>query len=408
MASLLPNSKKSLAEKKSLLDKISAKINKKYDKAIMGRIGATPEIAERLAVKWIPTACPDLNVAVGGGFPRRRCTLIPGLSDSGKTSLVLESIGKQMAKDPDFIACWVESENSLDKSYICDTFNVDSERFVFIPVDSGISAEEILDILYETMKTGTIDLCCINSLKSLVPTQEMDASLAQAVVGTQARMNSRITRKFNAVVAEFDTAFILITHLTTDIGSRSMDPLVTAGGKAIQHWSSLTLDMRKKGIGPGEPITKEEGVKIGVTVRKNHVMPDKFPYVKVEYYALFGEGIETILTALNAAIEKGICEARGAWVRQFSADGEEVMKWNGKTAFRNYMVENPEEFEKFEALVYGGTKLSEEEIEEIKAEDAEIAKAVAKDKPKKVTKAKTVKNTDPTDELMSAIDGEVG
>lgn len=83
MASLLPNSKKSLAEKKSLLDKISAKINKKYDKAIMGRIGATPEIAERLAVKWIPTACPDLNVAVGGGFPRRRCTLIPGLPDSG-------------------------------------------------------------------------------------------------------------------------------------------------------------------------------------------------------------------------------------------------------------------------------------------------------------------------------------
>lgn len=128
-----------------------------------------------------------------------------------------------MNRDPDFIACWVESENSLDKDYICETFHIDPERFVFIPVDSGISAEEILDILYETMKTGTIDLCCINSLKALVPTQEMDASLGQAVVGTQARMNSRLTKKFNAVVAEFDTAFIMICHLTTQIGSMSRD-----------------------------------------------------------------------------------------------------------------------------------------------------------------------------------------
>ena len=388
MASLMPVKKKTLAEKKMLLDKIAAKINKKFEKPVLGRIGATPEISERLAVKFIPTACPDLNVAVGGGFARRRCTLIAGSPDSGKTSLVLESIGKAMAMDEDFIACWIESENSLDKDYMCETFHIDPERLVFIPVDSGISAEEILDILYETMKTGTIDLCCINSLKSLVPTQEMEASLSNAVVGTQARMNSRITRKFNAVVAEFDTAFILITHLTTEIGSMSRDPLVVAGGRAIQHWSSLTLDMRKKSIGPGEPITKEEGVKIGVTVRKNHVMPDRFPYVKLEYYAVFGEGIETIFSALNSAIEKGICSARGAWIYQYDKDGNEVNKWNGKAGFRTYMIEHPDEFQQLSDQIYGGTKLSDEEIEEIKEDEKAIAKAVGKTGGKKSSSKK--------------------
>lgn len=380
MASLLPVKQKTLAEKIKLIDKVADKVNKKYGKAIMGRIGANPEIEGRLKVEFIPTACPDVNLAVGGGFPRRRCTIIAGLEDSGKTSFVLETIGKVMHENAEFTAMWVESENSLDKEYICETFHIDPERFAFMPVDSGIQAEQILDILYEALKTGSIDLCCINSLKALVPTQEMDASMENAVVGTQARMNSRLSRKFNAVVAECNTAFIIITHLTTEIGSAKRDPLVVAGGHAIQYWSSLTMDFRKRSIGPGEPITKEEGVKIGVTVRKNHVMPDKFPYVKVEYYAIFGQGIETVLPLLNAACEKGICEARGAWIRWYNADGTEREKWNGKLAFRNYMLDHPEVFKELSNLVYeGGTNiecLSEEEVAQLKAEDAEMAEII--------------------------------
>jgi recombination protein RecA len=410
MADLMPMKKKTLAEKKNLLDKIAAKVNKKYGKAILGRIGANPEIADRLSVKWIPFACPDLNVAVGGGIPRRRCTLIAGLPDSGKTSLILETIGKEMQRNEDFVACWVESENSLDQEYICKTHNIDPERLVYIPVDSGTSAEEILDILYETMKTGSIDICCINSLKSLVPTQEMEASLSNAVVGTQARMNARITRKFNAVVAEFETAFVLITHLTTQIGTMSRDPLIVAGGHAIQYWSSLTLDMRKKSISDGDPISKEEGVKIGVTVRKNHVMPDKYPYVKLDYYAVFGKGIETVFSALAAAVNKGICRVTGAWIRQYNPEtGEEVNAWNGKKAFRAYMLDNPDEFEEFSAQVYGGVQLSEEEVEKIQAEDAAIAKVAEKNvgknkKAKKISKAEKVE--DPTDAIVEAIEQE--
>lgn len=87
MADLMPQKKKTLAEKKALLDKVAEKMNKKFGKTVIGRIGATPEIAERLKVKYIPTACPDLNKAISGstngGFPRRRCTIVAGMPDSG-------------------------------------------------------------------------------------------------------------------------------------------------------------------------------------------------------------------------------------------------------------------------------------------------------------------------------------
>ena len=381
MADLMPQKKKTLAEKKALLDKVAEKMNKKFGKTVIGRIGATPEIAERLKVKYIPTACPDLNKAISGstdgGFPRRRCTIVAGMPDSGKTSLVLESAGKMMAEDPDSVLLWMESENSLDQDYMCNTFGIDPERLVFIPVDSSITAEDALDMLHATLGTGSVDMCCINSLKALVPTQEMEADLSNQVVAVQARMNARITKKFNAIVAEHETAFIIITHLTTAIGGMLMkDPMIIAGGHSIQYWSSLTLDMRKRSIGPNDPISKEDGVKIGVTIKKNHVCPTKFPYCKLDYYAIFGQGIELILTALNQAIEKGICQIKGAWIKQYDSEGNEVNKWNGQQKFREYMIANPEEFKKLSEEVYGGIRLNDEEIEDIKDEENAIAATI--------------------------------
>jgi recombination protein RecA len=329
-----------------------------------------------------------------------------------KTSLVLESIGKAMNAPggESFIATWVEAENSLTKEYVCDTFHIDPDRFYYIPIDSSMPAEKILDTLYEVMKgsEGAIDLVCINSLSAILPSQEAEASFEGATVAVQARLNSRIYRKFNALIAEFETAFILIGHLSTNIGTMSKDPLVLKGGQAIKHWSHLTLDLRKKSIGPGEPITKEEGVKIGVTIKKNHVRPEKFAYTKLEYYALFGEGVETIFSALNSGIEKGILEMKGAWIRQYNSDGEEVDKWNGKVAFREDMRNNPDKFEALTNLVYGGSELSSEEIEEIKAEEEALDELIeqAEKKTKRSSKKShsSIREVTPVEEVSEAED----
>lgn len=379
MASIVPVKKQTFADKLSTLDKVADKINKKYGKKVMGRIGADEDILERLTIKYIPTPCRDLNIAIGGGIPRRRCTLVAGLPDSGKTSLFLETIALNMKNDPNFFAGWLESENSLEKGYLCDTFGIDPARFFYIPLDPEIGAEETLDIVQGVLGTGSLDMFVINSLKCLVPDKEMEASLAQAVVGTQARFNARMTRKFTSLVAQYETAFVLITHLSVDIGSMSRDPLVISGGHAIAFWSSVTLDMRRRSIAPtGELIGREEGVKVGVTVKKNHCVPDRYPYVKLDYYAVFGEGIEQILTSIDLAIQQGILEQHGNWL-WWMQDGECVEKWSGKPGFRKYMRENPEAWERFSALLdptsdeaANVTQLTAAEVEAIKAEESEI------------------------------------
>jgi recombination protein RecA len=397
MATITNVPKKNLAEKLATLDKIAKKMNEKIGKKIMGRIGNDAEILDRLTIKFIPTPCADLNAAVGGGFPRRRCTIIAGKPDSGKTSLVLETIAINQKKDPEFVAGWLESENSLKKEYLCDTFGIDPDRFFYIPLDKSIGAEKTLDIVQGVLEVGAIDLFCINSLKCLVPNQEMEASLGDAVVAVQARMNARMTRKFTPIVAEYDTAFILITHLSTEIGTMSRDPMIIAGGQAIAYWSQLTLDLRKHSMGPNELIGRDEGVKISVTVKKNHCVPDRNPYLKLEYYAVFGEGIEQILTSLDGAIEQGVVEMHGNWIWWMEPGSTEpLQKWSGKQTFRTYMKTHPEDWEKFQAMLEGEyttvEDLTEEEVQAIKMEEAEICKiandaADIKKKSKKKEKA---------------------
>lgn len=74
---------KTLADKLATIDAITAKINKKYNKTVVGRMGVSEDIVNQITIGRIPTPSIALNNAIGGGFPRKRCTLITGKSDSG-------------------------------------------------------------------------------------------------------------------------------------------------------------------------------------------------------------------------------------------------------------------------------------------------------------------------------------
>lgn len=205
-------------------------------------------------------------------------------------------------------------------------------------------------------------------------------------------MNAKMTRKFTALVSESNAAFVVITHLSTEIGSMSRDPLIISGGKAIAYASVLTLDLRKRAVLDTDPISREEGVKIGVTVKKNHVLPDKNPYVKTEYYAIFGKGIEQILSTMQLAIDEGILRKAGAWIKQEDENGE-VQKWNGeelnfqgKEKFRLFCKEHPDYLEALKDMIKGTTVKfqSEEEVEKNKKEQEEMVQ-------KKIKKGKSAK-----------------
>lgn len=364
------------AEKRKRLDLVMANLSKKNNNMVIGKL-SDPKIQEQIDIKFIPTPSVNFNAATGGGFPIGKVTTIAGIADSGKTSIVLETIGKMHRENPEgHFALWIESEASLNLDYMINQFGIDPDRFYFIQYDRDHTAEDCIDQAEALIQTGAIDLFCINTLKALVPESEANKSLKDVSVAVQARMNSRIIAKFVSLISKYKTAMILIQHLTTNIGGFSMygDNLILAGGLAIRTGSMMIVEMRKGSITDTDPIGKEDGIKVNCKITKNHCIPGEFPYRKFSYFAIFGQGIEQILSTLDELVDMGIIHKAGAWMQQIDPETGEVLdKWNGKMAFREDMLANPDKFKKLLNMVSGTFEdLSEEEVKEIRDSETKL------------------------------------
>lgn len=210
--------KKTLAERLKAIDSISNDINKNAGKTIVGRLSNTQELKEKLTSKFIPTPSINVNEAIGGGWPIGNISIVSGLEDSGKTAILLETIAKEQQNNPDFVALWLESEASLKDSML-EMFGIDKERFVVVEHDKEGAGEEAVTRLEAFLASGNFDMCVINSLKALVPSEEFKKTMGEVQVGASARLNSKLMRKLTAIVQENEIALVIVQHLTTKIGA---------------------------------------------------------------------------------------------------------------------------------------------------------------------------------------------
>lgn len=375
----------SLAEKRKKMSQMMGKINDKVGKQVIG-FASDPVMKDRLTIQWIPMPSLRVNEVTGGGIPKGKISVVAGDSDSGKTSLMLETIGLNMKNNPDFMALWLESEESLELEALEKVFGIDLDRFVVIYLDRDGAAEVALDRLEAALGMGVFDMCVINSLKCLTPSTEFEKAMGEATIGIQARMNGKLMRKMTTLIAEHGCAFVLINHLTTEIGKMHGDPLVLAGGRAIRYSSMLTLDIRKRSIQEADPVSRDEGMKIGVTINKNHCRQDRMPYLKTEYFVVYGQGTERSIEIIELAEKCGILTKKGSWYREYSgevdskgnpmerilSDGTKAA-WNGMKNTRAYILSHPEYFDYLVNKVenFGQIDvetLSEEEIKRLEEE----------------------------------------
>lgn len=354
------STKISLAERKKNLAKLIEGINQQSKEVVCGFID-DPDIQKQINLEFIRTPNDNLNEAIGGGFPKGRLSIVTGLSDSGKTSLMLETIGLAMKESDDFVALWLESEQSLNYDYMINQFHIDPSRFLFIKMtESG--GEEALDKCIAILKSKMVDMFVINSMRALVPKTEMNKSISEDTVATQARMNTKALKQIMSASYAGNIATVVIQHLSTVINSLSRDPYAMGGGLLLKYGGLLMLDMRKQTVLDTDPINKEEGMKVMISVKKNHVTPRLYPYVKVPHFVIYGEGTEQILTALDQALKQGVLRQTGAWIYWDEKD----LKWCGKQAFRQSMKENPDTLQTLKNYIHGDIEvLSEEEMKEL-------------------------------------------
>lgn len=372
----------SAAEKKKLLGKVMNDINKKAGRTVIGTV-KEPEIAELVRIDFLPTPSVEVNVMLGGGFPRGKIIELFGEHASGKTSMAIETMALDMKNDPDAYWGWYETEGSFDIEYARQFDGFDEDRLIIWHIEDE-GAEKGLDFLEAMLRTGQFKGIIVNSVAGLTPAKEMESELAKQDIALQARMMSKLMRKITGVASKNKTLMIFINQFRTNVGAMFGDPNVTTGGRALSFYATQRIGMRKVKLEKSDGITEDEGMKVSARVAKNRVANGN-PYKACKYTAIYGEGVDRIRGIALMAVENEIVQG-GSWIYYPNKDmcatlpDGEPAKWNGMGKFVDYLKNNPDFAEVLKDQVEAKAKqgkvlmetLDEEEIAAIEAMEAEL------------------------------------
>lgn len=258
-------------------------------------------------IQRISTGCYPLDKAMGGGVPVGRIIEIFGPESSGKSTLCLEIIA-QFQKQGKIVG-YIDTEFSFDPMY-AKALGVDLDSIILAQPNSG---EEAFNIALDMVENG-VELLIMDSVAAIVPLAQQEGSMEDQQMGAQARLIGKGLRKITGPVAKHNATFLLTNQLRSKIGVMFGSPDTTPGGRALPYFCSVRISLNGGSAGEknadGERITKV----VKATVVKNKTYP---PFKTAEFSIKFGTGIDKIESLVQGAIDNGIFEKAGAWIKLY-------------------------------------------------------------------------------------------
>ena len=291
--------------------------------------------AKKIDVQLIPSGSLSLDLALGGGYPKGRIIEIYGPESSGKTTLTLHASAEIQKQGG--TAAFIDAEHALDPAY-AKRIGVDTSNLLISQPDNGEQALEICETL---VRSGAVDLIVVDSVAALVPQAEIDGDMGDSQMGLQARLMSQAMRKLTGIISKSKATVIFINQIRMKIGVMFGNPETTTGGNALKFYASMRLDIRRIGqIKEGENIT---GNRTKVKVVKNKIAA---PFRTAEFDIMYNEGISKVGDVLDLAVQYGIVEKAGAFLKY---DGATLGQ--GRESVKKLFREKPELMQEIEKKV---------------------------------------------------------
>lgn len=321
-------------EKTTAVESAMEQIEKQFGKGTIMRMG---DDAHSEGIQIVPTGSIALDLALGiGGIPRGRIIEIFGPEASGKTTLALHILAE--AQKQDGIAAFIDAEHALDPVY-AGKIGVDVENLLVSQPDTG---EQALEITEKLVRSGGVDVVVIDSVAALTPRAEIEGEMGDAHVGLQARLMSQALRKLAGAIKKSNATVIFINQIRMKIGVMFGNPETTSGGRALKFYTSVRLDIRRRG--KLEDGDDNVGNRTRVKVVKNKVAP---PFKVAEFDIIFGEGISREGSLVDVGVETDIVGKAGSW---YSYGDDKLGQ--GKEAARAHLKENPDVATEIEKKIF--------------------------------------------------------
>ncbi len=216
-----PKDEKTLAE-------VLAEVNKKYGATTLTRASES-RIASH--IQRFPTGIFLLDYGMGGGIPVGRFTMLKGYEGTGKSTIAMMAARSaqktcrfcyaQEHVQLDGEICWPHTEDcpTQEKGRNdpdgpgCRVAYIDVEGTFYSPWAHSLGvdldklylsqpeyAEQAVDIIQAMLYEGVIDLVILDSVASMAPSEELEKSAEDNVVGTGGKLMNRAFRSWSAAM----------------------------------------------------------------------------------------------------------------------------------------------------------------------------------------------------------------
>lgn len=307
-------------------------------------------------VKPAPTGISSFDKSTGiGGVPRNRISIFQGEEHSGKTLLLLKTIAQAQAAGGR--CAFIDAEHALTPQF-ARLLGVDWEAiepFVRRPK----TLDQAYDLLKEFCRSGLFDVVGFDSVTALATNDSIDAAAGSAKSrASVARMHSEELPKIVAVLHE-RTAVIFINQMRENPNPptwyKGGKLLYTPGGKALRHYSSMTVEVKS-----GE-IYKEGERRVGHQL-KTHIVKNKvgIPYMRSEFDLMYAQGLDLTSNMIDLCLDVGVISQSGSWFYIKMIDPEsgedlgEPRKFAGRAALEAEVTGSQDLREYLESMIARG------------------------------------------------------
>jgi len=290
-------------DKITALRELAQSITGDFGGGSLMRLGDDPQIIED-NTKRQSFGLLDLDLKSAGGLCFGKIHEIFGNEGEGKTTLALEIIA-QCQRDG-LVCHYVDAEHKLNLEY-AKTLGVCIEDLMFTQPSHG---EHALDITKNTLQSGLIDVCVIDSITSLVPLAEINGEFTDANIGAHARLMSKMCRSLTPIISENNVIFIAINQIRHKIGVMFGSPEVTTGGKALKFYSIMRMRVSSKKFESSDKIERRQ---VDVSFVKQQ--SGGRPYDKSELLLELGMGFDKGWDIINTGLQVGVLKLAGSHVK---------------------------------------------------------------------------------------------
>lgn len=306
-----------------------------------GAVHTIPKSALLVPRPVLPTLCPTLDLALGtGGWPYSRLTIISGAEATGKTTLALHAV--VAIQKLGGVALFLDHEHKLDLWY-AQNIGVNITDVIWSEPKYLERSFKIIDgTVTAVAATRAVPvLVVMDSINAAIPKSIMESDFDdKMLIAAQARVMSYNLPKLMRAIEHVPVVLLWTSQIRSNITTRGAFKQLVAGGNAPRYYSSLVVELIRKGF--YKENDKPLGSNLTAKVTKSSV---SVPFKEAEFRIIWGEGIDYNHSLCETAIKAGVMNRSGSWY-EF-----DTHKWQGRKGLLKKLEKDPDIIDDIEKAI---------------------------------------------------------